>query len=52
MIIRYTDAALGEIDEILSHIAKDNPLAADEVAAVLRATVRQLSEYPRTRDRD
>lgn len=46
MIIRYTDAALGEIDEILSHIAKDNPLAADEVAAVLRATVRQLSEYP------
>jgi toxin ParE1/3/4 len=47
MRVRYTDAALREIDEILSYIAKDNPLAADEVAAVLRATVRRLSEYPR-----
>jgi len=47
MRIRYTAAALREIDEILSYIAKDNPLAADEVAAVLRATVRRLSEYPR-----
>lgn len=47
MRVRYTDAALREIDEILSYIAKDNPLAADEVAAVLRATVRRLSQYPR-----
>jgi plasmid stabilization system protein ParE len=47
MRVRYTAAALREIDEILSYIAKDNPLAADEVAAVLRATVRRLSEYPR-----
>lgn len=47
MTIRYTDAALGEIDEILAYIAQDNPLAADEVAAVIRATVRRLSGYPR-----
>jgi plasmid stabilization system protein ParE len=47
MKVRYTKTALGEIDEILSYIAKDNPLAADEVAAVLRATLRRLSEYPR-----
>lgn len=47
MKARYTEVALSEIDEILSYIAKDNPLAADEVAAVLRATVRRLSEYPR-----
>jgi plasmid stabilization system protein ParE len=47
MRVRYTEAALSEIDEMLSHIAKDNPLAADEVAAVLRATIQRLSEYPR-----
>jgi plasmid stabilization system protein ParE len=46
MRVRYTEAALGEIDDILSFIAKDNPLAADEVAAILRATVRRLAEYP------
>lgn len=47
MRLQYTDAALGEIDEILSYIAKDNPLAAEEVAAVLQATLRRLAEYPR-----
>jgi plasmid stabilization system protein ParE len=47
MKVRYTEVALSEIDEMLSHIAKDNPLAADEVAAVLRATIQRLSEYPR-----
>jgi plasmid stabilization system protein ParE len=47
MKVCYTETALGEIDEILSCIAKDNPLAADEVAAVLRATIRRVSEYPR-----
>lgn len=47
MRVRYTKSALAEIGEILSYIAKDNPLAADEVAAVLGATVRRLSQYPR-----
>jgi toxin ParE1/3/4 len=47
MKVYYTETALGEIDEILSYIAKENPLAAEEVAAVLLATVRRLSDYPR-----
>ena len=47
MKVRYTDSALAEIDAILSHIAEDNPLAAEEVAAVLQATIARLSEYPR-----
>jgi plasmid stabilization system protein ParE len=47
MKVRYTDTALREVDEILSYIAKDNPLAADEVAALLQATVRRLANYPR-----
>jgi toxin ParE1/3/4 len=47
MKVRYTEAALSEIDEMLSHIAENNPLAADEVAAVLRATIQRLSEYPK-----
>jgi len=47
MKIRYTATALAEIDEILSYIAEDNPLAADEVAAVLRTTIARLADYPR-----
>jgi toxin ParE1/3/4 len=47
MKVRYTDAALAEIDEILSYIAKDNPLAADEVGAIVRATIARLADYPR-----
>ena len=47
MRVRYTDVALREVDEILSYIAKDNPLAADEVSALLQATVRRLANYPR-----
>lgn len=47
MKIRYTKTALDEIDEILSYIARDNPLAADEVAAVLRASIDRLAQFPR-----
>jgi len=47
MRARYTETALGEIDQILSLIAKDNPLAAEEVAAVLQSTIRRLTDYPR-----
>jgi len=47
MNVRYTESALGEVDEILAHIAKNNPLAADEVAVVLRATIRRITDYPR-----
>jgi toxin ParE1/3/4 len=47
MKVRYTDAALAEIEDILAYIAKDNPLAADEVAAVMRVTIARLSDHPR-----
>ena len=47
MKVRYTDTALAEINEILSYIAEDNPLAADEVGAIMRATIARLADFPR-----
>jgi plasmid stabilization system protein ParE len=47
MKVRYTDTALAEIKDILSYIAEDNPLAADEVGAIMRATIIRLADYPR-----
>ena len=47
MKVRYTDTALAEIKDILSYIAKDNPLAADEVGAIMRATIARLADFPR-----
>ena len=47
MKVRYTDTALAEINDILSYIAKDNPLAADEVGAIMRATIARLADFPR-----
>jgi toxin ParE1/3/4 len=47
MKVLYTETALAEVDEILAYIAKDNPLAADEVSVMLQATVRRLADYPR-----
>jgi len=47
MKVRYTDTALAEVDDILSCIAKDNPLAAEEVGAIMRATIARLAEFPR-----
>ena len=38
MKVRYTNTALFEVEEILAYIAKETPLAADEVAAVIRAS--------------
>ena len=39
MNVRFTETALGEIDEILSYIATHNPSAAQEVAEAVRATI-------------
>jgi len=47
MNVRFTDTALAEINDILAHIAKDNPLAADEVGAIMRATIARLADFPR-----
>ena len=47
MKVRYTETALYEVVEILAYIAKENPLAADEVAAVIRASIDRLANFPR-----
>jgi toxin ParE1/3/4 len=47
MKVHYTDTALAEIDDILSYIAKDNPLAAEEVSAMMRVAIARLADYPR-----
>jgi toxin ParE1/3/4 len=47
MKVRYTTTALGEIDDILTYIAKDNPLAADEVSGLLDAMIARIADYPR-----
>jgi toxin ParE1/3/4 len=47
MRIQYTDTALFEVEEILAYIAKDNPLAAEEVAAVIRVSIDRLASFPR-----
>jgi plasmid stabilization system protein ParE len=43
MRIRYTDTALGEIDEIISYIERDNAAAAEAVADAIETTVAWLS---------
>jgi toxin ParE1/3/4 len=47
MNVYYTDTAIGEIYDILSYIAEDNPLAAEEVGAIMQATVARLADFPR-----
>jgi toxin ParE1/3/4 len=47
MKVKYTKTALAEIGDILSRVAEDNPLAADEVGAIMRATVARLVDFPR-----
>jgi plasmid stabilization system protein ParE len=46
MKIRYTDTALGEVDEICSYIARDNPSAASDVANAIERTVAGIAERP------
>jgi plasmid stabilization system protein ParE len=46
MKVRYTDNALGEVDEICSHIARDSPSAASEVADAIERTVALIAERP------
>ena len=46
MKVRYTDTALGEVDEICSYIARDNPSAASDVADAIERTVALIAERP------
>jgi plasmid stabilization system protein ParE len=46
MKVRYTDTALGEVNEICSYIARDNPPAASDVADAIERTVQLIVERP------
>jgi plasmid stabilization system protein ParE len=46
MRVRYTDTALDETDDILKHIANDNPAAAASVAAAIKAAIGRLGTFP------
>jgi toxin ParE1/3/4 len=46
VIVRYTETALGEIEDILSYIAKDNPSAALRVSATILTAVERVAEFP------
>jgi toxin ParE1/3/4 len=48
MRVRYTETALTEIEEIITHIAKDNPSAARRVAVTILATIERVAEFPHT----
>lgn len=46
MTVQYTETALEEIEDILSHIAKDNSDAALRVSAAILATIDRMTEFP------
>jgi len=48
MTLRYTLTALAEIEEICSHIAKDNERAAANVAAAIEHTVAAIVRRPKS----
>jgi plasmid stabilization system protein ParE len=47
MKTRLTSTARAEIDDILSHIADDNPAAAHDVSVALYETIARLGQFPR-----
>jgi plasmid stabilization system protein ParE len=47
MRVRYTATARAETDDILNHIANDNPAAAAAVGAAIKAAVARLPSFPR-----
>jgi plasmid stabilization system protein ParE len=47
MKIRYTCEALSEIADILSYIARDNPIAANEVSLTIEDTIAMIRGQPR-----
>jgi plasmid stabilization system protein ParE len=46
--IRYTATALTELEDILTHIAQDNPSAALRVSVTILATIDRVAEFPHT----
>lgn len=48
MNVRYTATALDEIEDILTHIARDNSSAALKVSVTILATINRVAEFPHT----
>jgi plasmid stabilization system protein ParE len=48
MKVYYTATALAEIEEIVSHIAQDNPAAAAQISAAIERTVAWIVKRPRS----
>lgn len=46
MKVRYTDAALGELEDIFSYLFERNPAAAKAVAARVKDISALLADYP------
>ena len=46
MSVRYTARALAQLAEIFDYIAHDNPRAAQEVQAKIRASIENLGRFP------
>jgi plasmid stabilization system protein ParE len=46
--IRYTATALAELEDILTHIAQDNPSAALRVSVTVLATIDRVLQFPHT----
>ncbi len=47
MKVRFTRAALSELDAIADYIKQNNPAAAMQVEAVIRNTAAMLGHFPR-----
>jgi len=47
MTVHYTVTALGEIDDILEYVARDNPAAANEESLAIEDTVALIQRQPR-----
>jgi toxin ParE1/3/4 len=46
MTVRYTARALAQLAEIFNYIASDNPRAAGEVQAKIKASIDNLASFP------
>jgi plasmid stabilization system protein ParE len=46
--IRYTATSLAELEDILTHIAQDNPSAALRVSVTILATIDRVADFPHT----
>jgi toxin ParE1/3/4 len=44
--VRYTQPASGDLDDLLAHVAADNPRAASSIERAIAAVVERLKNFP------